>query len=74
VTVQDPFRTAKFKTVVDTDTVYSESSRSMQGQAIMVGLSYTLGGASASKDGDNRWNGRRGSGGGWGGPGGGGPM
>jgi outer membrane receptor protein involved in Fe transport len=68
VTVQDPFRTAKFKTVVDTDTVYSESSRSMQGQAIMVGLSYTLGGASASKDGDNRWNGRRGSGGGWGGP------
>ena len=75
VTVQDPFRTAKFKTVVDTDTIYSESARSMQGQVIMVGLSYTLGGPSASKDGDGQWNGRRGSGG-WGGPpgGGGGPM
>jgi outer membrane receptor protein involved in Fe transport len=76
VTVQDPFRTAKFKTVVDTDTVYSESSRSMQGQVIMVGLSYTLGGASANKDGEGKWDGRRGpGGGGWGGPGGGGgPM
>ncbi len=76
VTVQDPFRTAKFKTVVDTDTVYSESSRSMQGQVIMVGLSYTLGGASASKDGEGKWDGRRGpGGGGWSGPGGGGgPM
>jgi outer membrane receptor protein involved in Fe transport len=76
VTVQDPFRTAKFKTVVDTDTIYSESSRSLQGQVIMVGLSYTLGGTSASKDGDNKWNGQRGPGG-WGGaPGGpgGGPM
>ena len=74
VTVQDPFRTAKFKTVVDTDTVYSESSRSMQGQVIMVGLSYTLGGASANKDGEGKWDGRRGpGGGGWGGPGG-GPM
>ncbi len=76
VTVQDPFRTAKFKTVVDTDTVYSESARSLQGQVFMVGLSYTLGGPSTSKDGEGRWNGQRGSGGGWGGPsgGGGGPM
>ncbi len=72
VTVQDPFRTAKFKTVVDTDTVYSESSRSMQGQVIMVGLSYTLGGASTSKDGERKWDGQRGSGN-WGGPPGGGP-
>jgi hypothetical protein len=40
----------------------------------MVGLSYTLGGPSTSKDGENRWNGQRGpGGGGWGGPGGGGP-
>jgi len=71
VTVQDPFRTAKFKTVVDTDTIYSESSRSLQGQVFMVGLSYTLGGPAASKDGDDRgrWNGQRGPGG-WGGPGG----
>jgi len=75
VTVQDPFRTAKFTTVVDTDQIHSESSRSMQGQVIMVGLSYTLGGAGASKDGENRWDGRRGpGGGGWGGPGGGAPM
>ncbi|MGN6207843.1 TonB-dependent receptor domain-containing protein [Asticcacaulis sp.] len=75
VTVQDPFRTAKFKTIVDTDTIYSESSRSLQGQVIMVGLSYTLGGASSNKDGEGQWNGRRGPGG-WGGPpgGGGGPM
>lgn len=74
VTVQDPFRTAKFSTVVDTDQIHSESSRSMQGQVIMVGLSYTLGGSSANKDGEGNWNGRRGpGGGGWGGPGG-GPM
>ena len=76
VTVQDPFRTAKFRTVVDTDTVHSESARSLQGQVFMIGLSYTLGGPSANKSGDNRWNGQRGpgGGGGWGGPGGGGPM
>jgi outer membrane receptor protein involved in Fe transport len=72
VTVQDPFRTAKFRTVVDTDTVHSESSRSLQGQVFMIGLSYTLGGPSTSKD-SNGWNGQRGPGG-WGGPGGGGPM
>jgi hypothetical protein len=59
--------------VVDTDTVHSESSRSLQGQVFMIGLSYTLGGPSTSKD-SNGWNGQRGPGG-WGGPGGGGgPM
>ena len=77
VTVQDPFRTAKFRTVVDTDTIHSESFRSLQGQVFMIGLSYTLGGPSTQKDGDQpRWNGQRGPGGGggnWGGPGG-GPM
>ncbi|WP_349320347.1 outer membrane beta-barrel family protein [Asticcacaulis sp. MM231] len=77
VTVQDPFRTAKFRTVVDTDSIHSESYRSLQGQVFMVGLSYTLGGPSTQKDGDQqRWNGPRGPGGpggGWGGPGG-GPM
>ncbi|MFT4074225.1 MAG: TonB-dependent receptor [Asticcacaulis sp.] len=72
VTVQDPFRTAKFRTVVDTDTVHSESSRAMQGQVFMIGLSYTLGGASGNKDGERKWDGQRGPGG-WGGPGG-GPM
>ena len=62
--------------MVDTDTVHSESARSLQGQVFMVGLSYTLGGPSANKDGEGRWNGQRGpGGGGWGGPGsGGGPM
>jgi len=73
VTVQDPFHTAKFTTVVDTDQIHSESSRSLQGTVLMVGLSYTLGGAGGSKDGENRWEGRRGPGG-WGGPPGGGPM
>ncbi|HTN40244.1 MAG TPA: hypothetical protein VLZ84_03780, partial [Asticcacaulis sp.] len=69
--VQDPFRTAKFTTVVDTDRIHSESSRSMQGQVIMIGLSYTLGGSGASKPGEGGWDGRRGpGGGGWGG----GPM
>ncbi|ESQ89068.1 outer membrane beta-barrel family protein [Asticcacaulis benevestitus] len=77
VTLQDPFRTAKFRTVVDTDSIHSESYRSLQGQVFMVGLSYTLGGPSTQKDGDQpRWNGPRGPGGGggnWGGHGG-GPM
>jgi len=74
VTVQDPFRTAKFKTVVDTDNIYSESYRSMQGQVIMIGLSYTLGGPSNNQQQQQGWDGqRRGN---WGGPGGpgGGPM
>lgn len=68
VTVNDPFKTAKFKTVTNTDNVYSEQTRSLQGPTVMIGLSYTLGGASADV---NPWDGQRGGpGGGYRGPGG----
>ncbi|HEX7800479.1 MAG TPA: TonB-dependent receptor [Asticcacaulis sp.] len=71
--VNDPFRTAKFKMVTDNGKVYSESSRSMQAPTFYIGLTYLLGGAGANSD-QNQWGGRR-----WGGPGGGpgghgGPM
>ncbi len=48
LTVADPFRTMKFRTVTDSDTVYSEQVRSLSGQTVMLGLSYTLGGSSTA--------------------------
>ncbi|HWU49159.1 MAG TPA: TonB-dependent receptor [Asticcacaulis sp.] len=70
--VNDPFRTAKFKTVTNNGTVYSESSRSLQAPTFYVGLTYLLGGSGGNSDQD-QFGGRRWSGGhGPGGPGG--PM
>ncbi|MDI7775099.1 outer membrane beta-barrel family protein [Asticcacaulis sp. EMRT-3] len=74
-TVNDPFRTAKFKTITDNGTVFGSSSRSLQAPTFYIGLTYMLGGAGndQSQTGGRHWGG--GGGHGPGGPGGpGGPM
>jgi outer membrane receptor protein involved in Fe transport len=70
--VNDPFRTMKFKMVTDNGKVYSESARSIQSPTFYIGLTYLLGGPSGNAD-QGQWGGRRWDGGhGPGGPGG--PM
>ncbi|MGA9659539.1 MAG: TonB-dependent receptor [Asticcacaulis sp.] len=67
-TVNDPFRTGKFKSVTDTDTIYSEFGGSRQSPTVMIGLTYLLGGSAAAQNNGDRggWRGR--GGGGFGGP------
>ncbi len=43
--LNDPFRSSKIKTVTNTDTVHTVSTRGQQGQVIYLGLTYTFGGA-----------------------------
>lgn len=89
VTVNDPFRSGKFKMVADSDTVHSVITRGFGGPSIFVGLVYLLGGPSAGQNGQQQgdhgnwqggrgqWGGRdgggQGGGGQWQGGGGGGP-
>lgn len=88
VTVNDPFRSGKFKMVTDSDTVHSVITRGFGGPAIYVGLVYTLGGSAGGQNGQQQgdhgnwqggrgqWGGRdggQGGGGQWQGGGGGGP-
>lgn len=66
-TVNDPFRTAKTRTVTDTMLVKSQSEFSLQAPTLYVGLSYMFGGPGASQQ-SQKWQG-----GGYRGPGAGGP-
>ncbi len=45
ITVNDPFRTAKFETVTDTTTIHSVSTRTLQGPTVYIGFTRTFGGA-----------------------------
>ncbi|MGZ3304489.1 MAG: TonB-dependent receptor [Asticcacaulis sp.] len=67
VTVNDPFRMAKTVSVTDTPTVRGTNVFSLEAPTLYFGLSYTLGGPSASQ----LQQSQRGM---WGGPGGGGPR
>ncbi|ESQ92911.1 hypothetical protein ABAC460_01300 [Asticcacaulis sp. AC460] len=77
-TADDIFRTAKVRSVTDTNTVYSESFRSMSAPTFYIGLNYILGGGNNNNQQQNpdgqRWREGGGNRGNWGGggPGGGG--
>ena len=61
VTINDPFRSGKFKIVTDSDTVHSVISRSFGGPSIYVGLVFTLGGPSGGQNGQNGQQGDHGN-------------
>ena len=66
--VNDPFRTGRFETVTNSTTVHSQQIRTMQGQAIYLGLTYTFGGPPTGQQPQGqqgpRYNGPGGPGGG----------
>ena len=68
-TVNDPFRTGKFRNVTQTNLVRSDSTFSLQAPTLYVGLTYAFGGPGASQQ--QKWQG--GPAGGYRGPGAGGP-
>ncbi len=63
--VNDPFRTGRFETVTNSTTVHSQQIRTMQGQIIYLGLTYTFGGPATGPTPQQGPQGQR-----WGGPGG----
>lgn len=74
ITVNDPFKTAKFVNVTDTTTIHSVSTRSLQGPTFYIGFTRTFGGAPAASQQQQGSDGRPNGGGmrmmGPGGPGG----